>query len=468
MRTYIRTLLVIDALAVAIGGSASLALLHGQHLDPLRIGNGAVGYPVIAVAIVPVWLLMLALAGAYDSREVGNGSEEYRRVFTAAMQVVATVALVSFAGRLEIARGFVATMPPLAVGLTLFGRYRVRKWVHRQRETGRYSNKVVVVGSRDHARELVRHLRRSPHAGFRVFGACVPGEGGELDVDGEPVPILGTPAQAEEAVAMVEADAVAIADVANLPSGALRRIAWSLEGTGVDLIVVPAVTDLAGPRIAIRPVSGLPLLHVEEPVLSGTARAAKEVVDRLLALTVLAVLSPFLLVFAIAIKLTSRGPVLYRQTRVGKDGRHFTLWKFRTMYKDADRRLAEVAHLNETGGVLFKIREDPRRTPIGRWLRRFSIDELPQVIHVVTGHMSVVGPRPPLPTEVERYDEHTSRRLLVKPGLTGLWQVSGRSDLPWDESVRLDLYYVENWSPALDAVILWKTLWAVLRGRGAY
>ncbi|MEY2468945.1 MAG: hypothetical protein QOF21_1643 [Actinomycetota bacterium] len=467
VRTYIRILLVMDALAAGTAGVATLALIGRNRLDPIRIGAMSIDYWIIVIAIVPIWLVLLSISGAYDSREIGNGSEEYRRVFTAALQVVAVVAIVSFAARLDIARGFVATMPPIGVGLTLFGRYRVRKWVHRQRARGRYSNKVVVVGSREHARDLVRHLHRTPFAGFRVFGACVPG-GGDLDVDGVLIPVLGTPAQVEDVAAGLEADAIAISDVANLASGALRRIAWSLEGTGVDLIVVPAVTDVAGPRIAIRPVAGLPLLHVEEPVRSGPVRAAKDGTERFLAAFALVALSPIWLCIALGIRVTSPGPVLYKQTRVGKDGRHFTLWKFRTMYKDADQRLAEVAHLNDHDGGLFKIRNDPRRTRIGRWLRRFSIDELPQIVHVVTGRMSIVGPRPPLPTEVERYDEHTSRRLLVKPGLTGLWQVSGRADLNWDESVRLDLYYVENWSPALDAVILWKTISAVVRGRGAY
>ena len=250
---------------------------------------------------MPIWLAMLSLGGAYDSREIGNGSEEYRRVFTATLQVVAVVAIVSFAARLEVARGFIAVMPPIGVGLTLFGRYRVRKWVHRQRAEGRYSNKVVVVGSREYRRDLVRHLHRTPFAGFRVFAACVPGDAGSLDVDGVLIPILGTPAQAEEIAASVEADAIAISDVANLASGALRRIAWSLEGTGVDLIVVPAVTDVAGPRIAIRPVAGLPLLHVEEPIRSGPVRAIKDGTERLIAALSLLVLSPILLCIAIGI-----------------------------------------------------------------------------------------------------------------------------------------------------------------------
>ncbi len=469
LRAYFIVLLASDALATGIAGTVALTVLERQgNLDSVQVGSVVVSYPLLVALMVPFWLATLGLTGAYDAREVGNGSEEYRRVFGAAVRAVAVVGFISFAGRLEVARGFVALMPPIGVGLTLIGRYRVRKWVHRKRANGRFTHRVVVVGSREHARDLVRHLQRTPHAGYSVLGVCVPGEAGVLEVDGVPVPILGSPSETEDAIGLVSPDAIAISDVANLPSGALRRIAWSLEGSGIDMIVVPAMTDLAGPRIAIRPVAGLPLLHVEEPVLGGTPRFMKALVDRVLAGLAILILSPLFLAVAFGVGASSRGPVFYRQVRVGKDGRHFTIWKFRTMRKDADQMRHEVEHLNQSDGPLFKVQHDPRVTPVGRWLRRFSLDELPQIVQVATGHMSIVGPRPPLPTEVERYDDHTSRRLLVKPGLTGLWQVSGRADLSWDESVRLDLYYVENWSPALDFVILWKTVAAVVQGRGAY
>jgi len=245
-------------------------------------------------------------------------------------------------------------------------------------------------------------------------------------------------------------------------------LAWGLEGTGIDLLVAPALTEVAGPRISVRPVGGLPLVHVEEPQLSGGARFAKGVFDRAGALGLIIVLSPVLIVCALAVRLRSGRPVFFTQPRAGRDGREFRVIKFRTMVVGAEEGLAEVRHLNEHDGVLFKIRDDPRVTPIGAALRRRSLDELPQLFNVVSGSMSLVGPRPPLPSEVSRYGEDARRRLLVKPGITGLWQVSGRADLSWEESVRVDLDYVENWSPALDLQILWRTIPAVLRGDGAY
>jgi exopolysaccharide biosynthesis polyprenyl glycosylphosphotransferase len=250
---------------------------------------------------------------------------------------------------------------------------------------------------------------------------------------------------------------------------AVRRLGWQLEGTDVSMLLAPRITDVAGPRIHIRPVGGLPLLHVEQPELSGGRRLLKGAFDRTVALVALLLLSPVLVGVGIAIRATSRGPAIFRQTRVGTRGETFTLWKFRTMRVDAEAELETLIAANKHNeGPLFKIDNDPRITSLGKHLRRFSIDELPQLVQVVTGQMSLVGPRPPLPREVIRYEDMVHRRLLVKPGLTGLWQVSGRSDLSWEDSVRLDLQYVENWSLALDISILWRTLAAVLASKGAY
>lgn len=271
-----------------------------------------------------------------------------------------------------------------------------------------------------------------------------------------------------EVLAEVGADTVAVTAWSDVSQTDLRRLSWDLEGSGVTLLVAPRLTDISGPRIHIRPVAGLPLLNVEEPEFTGVRRIVKGGMDRLLALLAIIVLAPVLVAISIAVGLTSRGPVLFRQVRVGRHGKPFVIHKFRTMYVNAEEQRAEVEHLNESDGTLFKVREDPRVTTIGRHLRRFSLDELPQFIDVMLGRMSLVGPRPPLPTEVDRYASLVRRRLVVKPGITGLWQVSGRSDLSWDESVRLDLLYVENWSLALDIAIMLKTVLAVLRRHGAY
>jgi exopolysaccharide biosynthesis polyprenyl glycosylphosphotransferase len=265
----------------------------------------------------------------------------------------------------------------------------------------------------------------------------------------------------------VGADTVAVCGSASTEPGELRRLAWQLEGTGVDLVVAPQLTDIAGPRVHIRPVEGLPLLYVEEPTLSGVAWLIKNLLDRVVAAVGLLILSPVFLALALAIRLGDKGPVFFRQMRVGREGKTFRVWKFRTMYVDAEERLAALVDQNESDGLLFKIKNDPRVTPVGRFLRASSLDELPQLINVLLGEMSLVGPRP-LPAEDGDFLGDVRRRLLVRPGMTGLWQVSGRSDLSWDDAVRLDLYYVDNWSLTFDLTILWRTIGVVLRTKGAY
>jgi exopolysaccharide biosynthesis polyprenyl glycosylphosphotransferase len=323
---------------------------------------------------------------------------------------------------------------------------------------------VVVVGHELAVIHITRQLRRERFHGLEVVGACLPPHH-----DGQVgLPVYGTFDDVAEAVEAAAADTVIVLSCPELDGHVLRRLAWRLERDDIDLIVASALIDVAGDRTTIRPVDGLPMLHVEHPRLEGGARVVKEIVDRVGAGLLLAVFAPVLLSLALWIKLGSPGPVLFRQVRVGRDGDHFRIFKFRSMYMDAEQRLAELRHLNENDGVLFKIRNDPRVTPVGRWLRKLSLDELPQLLNVVKGDMSLVGPRPPLPEEVAAYPDDARRRLAVKPGMTGLWQVSGRSDLPWEEAVRLDLRYVENWSLTLDFIILLRTVTAVLRSSGAY
>jgi exopolysaccharide biosynthesis polyprenyl glycosylphosphotransferase len=264
------------------------------------------------------------------------------------------------------------------------------------------------------------------------------------------------------------ADTIAVTSASETAAQYLRQLSWQLEGTGIELLVAPGLIEVAGPRLHIRPFEGLPLLSVEQPRFEGWRRVVKGGVDRAAAAFALLLLAPVMAIIALAVRFTSAGPVLYRHERIGVNGRSFTMLKFRSMVDDADRQLETLRENNISDGLLFKIRADPRITPVGRWLRRLSLDELPQLFNILGGSMSLVGPRPPLPREVANYDSQVSRRLLVKPGLTGLWQISGRSDLPWEESVRLDLRYVENWSLALDLLILWKTGRAVLSRHGAY
>jgi exopolysaccharide biosynthesis polyprenyl glycosylphosphotransferase len=457
----------IVGLAAADLGAVGLAttVAVGIRLD--RVPHEIAGVPRLwfALALVLVWPVVLLANGAYDTRCQATGSEEFRRVGQAGLWLLGGVAFLAFLVRAEPPRAVILLGIPLTVVLTSLERYAARRVLQRRITSGSPLYRTFVVGSSHDVRQLVRYIERMPWVGFSVVATSTR----SADAAVEP----REPAAAAEAlITEVEAsgaDTIAIAGSGALGDGMLRALAWRLEGTGIRLVMAPSVTDIAGPRIVVRPVQGLPLLHVEDPELRAGQRVLKSSIDRLVAGVALIALAPAFVAIALAIRLTSRGPVLFRQERVGlRGGRTFTIWKFRTMVAGAERRVDEVAHLNEHDGPLFKIRQDPRVTAVGRWLRRFSIDELPQLVNVLRGDMSLVGPRPPLPSEVAGYRDEAGRRLLVKPGMTGLWQVGGRALLPWEEAVRLDLYYVENWSVALDLMVLWKTFGAVLHGRGAY
>jgi exopolysaccharide biosynthesis polyprenyl glycosylphosphotransferase len=422
---------------------------------------------VILTASLPLlWWVSVALARGYDVRFIGLGSEEFRRVLNAAVSLTGAVAIVSYAARSDIARGYLVIALPCATVLDLLARFVLRKRLHRQRRAGAFMHRTIAVGSVDAVADLIAELRRETYHGLSVVGACLSAAAPPAEVAG--VPVCGGLERIQAAVSDLAADTVAVLASPQLNGVRLRHLAWQLERTGTDLCVAPAVMDVAGPRTTIRPVAGLPLLHVDHPELSGPKLLLKAVFDRTMAAVALILLAPLFAAIAIAIRTDDWGPVFFRQTRVGKDGRTFRVCKFRTMVVDAEQRKAELRALDEGSGVLFKIRRDPRVTRVGGRLRRWSLDELPQLINVLAGEMSLVGPRPALPAEAACYGDYMRRRLVVKPGITGLWQVSGRSDLPWEEAVRLDLRYVENWSFALDLEILWKTSSAVLRGSGAY
>lgn len=457
-------LVALDLTASALAAGTAYAFRFGD--DP---GAHAGGYVWFSVTLPLIWVGMLWMARGYDDRFLGFGSEEFQRVFQAFVGLTAVVTFTSYATKAELARGYVVLALPLAATLSMFGHYGARRVLHARRRSGRSLHDVVAVGGELSVVELVRQLRREPYAGLRVIAACLPeGSSGqhlaELDV-----PVLGGLDDVAAAVAFSGADTVAVTSCAEIDPNRLRRLSWQLEGTETDLVVAPGLMEVAGPRLHIRPVTGLPLLHVEEPDFAGGRRLVKGAVDRIGAAVTLLLLSPVLVVVAVAVRCSGPGPVLFRQTRVGKDGRPFTMVKFRTMVPEAEGLRGDLHDRNDRAeGVLFKMRRDPRVTRVGRVLRRYSLDELPQLFNILSGRMSLVGPRPPLPEEVALYEDDARRRLLVRPGLTGLWQVSGRSDLTWEESVRLDLRYVENWSLALDFMIMWKTAFAVVRGSGAY
>ncbi|NYF54867.1 sugar transferase [Micromonospora purpureochromogenes] len=465
-RAYVRILVVLDTAVLSLAVLVGYAARFG---DRVPVGS-EIPYVLVAPALVLAWLLSLRMLRCYDDRVLGYGADEYRRVSAASLRLAGGVAIVGYIAEADVSRGFLGISFAVGTVALEVNRFAARKRLHRARYRGAgWSRRVLVVGDTAHVLELVHTLRREPYAGYQVVGACIPDALlAPVPQRLSDVPVVGSLRGIPEAAAAIGADTVAVTASGELTAARLRRLGWQLEGTGVDLVVAPALTDVAGPRIHTRPVAGLPLIHVEAPEFRGARKLVKEFVDRAAAALALLLLLPLGAAVALAIRLDSRGPVLFRQTRVGRGGREFGVLKFRTMVVNADALLDELAVRNETDGLMFKMRDDPRVTRVGRLLRKWSLDELPQLVNVLLGQMSLVGPRPPLPSEVARYDGDVARRLLVKPGMTGLWQVSGRSDLSWEDGIRLDLYYVENWSLAADLTILWKTFGAVLRGRGAY
>jgi exopolysaccharide biosynthesis polyprenyl glycosylphosphotransferase len=457
-------LLLADAVATA--AAAGLVLLARFGLSAADV-NGF-SYDLLAVILVPAWLTAMALAGTYDGHYIPAGAEQYRRILNGGVWLLAAMAFASFALRADVSRTFVLASVPLTTLFTVGERFILRKWLQHRFARDWSAHRVIAIGSASEVVDLAMHMHRASHAGFRVVAALTPGEAGPPALpDGMPW-AGGDLREVVQWAHHFGVDTLAVVDSQVLGRGGLRRLSWELEGTAIQLVVAPGMTDLAGPRIRMRPIDGLPLLHIEKPQFTGARRALKGAIDRVAASLLLIVLSPVMVGIGLAVLATSKGPIIFRQRRVGQNGRQFWLLKFRTMSRRAEDARASVAHLNEQDGILFKIRRDPRLTWLGRFLRRFSLDELPQLVNVVHGEMSLVGPRPPLPSEVSKYGDDVHRRLLVKPGLTGLWQVSGRSELSWEESVRLDLYYVDHWSVGLDLVLLVKTVMTVIRGRGAY
>jgi exopolysaccharide biosynthesis polyprenyl glycosylphosphotransferase len=458
MRTYVRHIVITDFSVAVVAVFIAVGVRFGSH------PNG--GYLALSLALPLLWIVALCVFGGYERRFIGVGSDEFRRVLHAGLSLTAALALVSYVVNNELSRVYLVISMQVIIALDLLVRLALRKRLHRRRRHGLCMSTVVAVGHETDVRQLISELRREPHHGLEVVAACLAGDAAPGEVAG--VPVVGDLDDAASAVQKFSAGTVAVLSCPEMDGVKLRTLAWELEKTGTELCVAPALLDVAGPRTTVRPTAGLTLLHVDHPQLSGPRQVVKDLFDRSAAAFGLMALLPLLFALAVAIKLSDKGPVLFTQTRVGKGGERFRIYKFRTMVVDAEARLAEIRDQNEFDGVLFKMRADPRITALGAWLRRYSLDELPQLINVLRGEMSLVGPRPALPEEAAEYADHVRRRLAVKPGLTGMWQVNGRSDLSWEETVRLDLRYVENWSFVLDLQILSRTLSVIVRGDGAY
>ena len=410
----------------------------------------------LALLVLASWLFFLWFNGSRDTNILGFGADEYKRLINATLFSFTSIAFISYIFKLEISRAFILLVFPFGLITLFIARRMLRRRLLKARSEGRYLSKVLLLHSGEND-PVESRLSIASHAGFDVVYKVQTLEGSKLDF--------------KQIVAKAidnNCDQIMVGQSAIISAAELRKLGWALEETSIDLIVAPAVTEIAGPRLKVSNVEGLPLLHLEQPVFSGVSRVTKRLLDLVLSVIGLIVISPFLLIVVLMIKFYDRGSIFYTQKRIGQNNKEFSVYKFRTMYEGSHEQRDKVMAETNKDPRLAKDPQDPRVTKPGLFLRRWSIDEIPQIINVLKGEMSLVGPRPPLAEEVNQYEKSEKRRLLVKPGLTGLWQVSGRSELDWEDAVRLDLYYVENWSLTLDILIIIRTAAAVWRGEGAY
>lgn len=466
-----RTLRIVDAFIIVWAVAGAYMLRFGVEPGSDASGQESL-YIWLSIALSIAWWVMLGAWNSRQSRILGAGPDEYKRVAAASLWLFGLVAIISYVCRFDTARGYVGVALPVGLLGLLIGRWLLRQHLGINRLSGQSMSRLLLLGSQSAVAHLSDSLSSAKTAGYRPVAAYTPGTRTEADFEPQSgLPILGHRAEVSAIMSAIRscgADAVAVSAGVQLHPQTLRHLGWELAANNVGLIMAPALTDIAGPRIHTQQVAGLPLIHVTTPTLEGGQRVVKRLFDIAVSAILIILCMPMMSVVAALIKLDDNGPILFKQERVGIRGIPFRMFKFRSMVTDAEQRLKQLGHLTDGNGVLFKMKNDPRITRVGKYLRKFSLDELPQLFNILSGSMSLVGPRPPLPSEVEEYEHDVRRRLLVKPGLTGLWQVSGRSDLSWQDSVRLDLYYVENWSLAGDLLILIKTFRAVFRSAGAY
>ncbi|WP_373461614.1 sugar transferase [Pseudarthrobacter sp. W1I19] len=461
----------VDAFVITWAVAGAYIARFGFEPD-LASMNDETAYGLFSIGLIIAWWLMLGAWNSRQSRILGAGTDEYRRVAAASLWLFGLVAIFSYVLRIDTARGYVGVALPIGLLGLLIARWFLRQHLSLDRRRGKSMSRLLILGGPSAVAHLAASLRSASEGGYLPVAAYTPGDHGNGDVEPESnLPITGSAPDTPSILAAIEdcgADVVAVSAGVRLHPQTLRHLGWELAARNVGLIMAPALTDIAGPRIHTQQLAGLPLIHVTTPTLEGGQRVAKRLFDLVISVLLIALTAPLMALVCLIVKADSRGPVLFKQERVGMEGNPFRMLKFRSMVTDAEERLAALADRSEGNGVLFKIKNDPRVTRSGRFLRKYSLDELPQLFNIFAGTMSLVGPRPPLAQEVDSYEQHVRRRLLVKPGLTGLWQVSGRSNLSWQDSVRLDLYYVENWSLMADLVIILRTVRAVFRSTGAY
>ena len=471
-RRVLVTLVCVD-LVMLLGAALGATWMRFGRLAA-QVGFEHVGadvqYYQVSVVITVIWLGTLATEGLYDLERLTWGAGEFSRVLRGIAVGVVVFILATYALKTPgLSRAWTLMAFALAVLFVSGGRLLVRTWLHRARRAGRMHRRTLVVGANAEAEGIIRTLMRHPEQGLTPVGCLASSRSDALALDycAEHVPALGTARDVARVVAEHDIDTVVVA-VSAFDHGVISRMINELRGSDVSIHLSAGLFEVLTSRVLVREVGGVPLITVRGVSLKAGALRTKRIFDVLVASAVLLAGLPLWLLVIASIKLDSRGPVFYRQQRVGQGGKEFAMFKFRSMCADADTRRAELATANEATGPLFKIKDDPRATRVGRWMRKFSIDEFPQLLNVLRGEMSLVGPRPPLPHETVQYSEQHWRRMEVPPGMTGLWQVSGRSSLTFEEMVRLDLFYIENWSVGFDIALLARTVPAVLFARGAY
>lgn len=466
---FVFTAVGVDVLAIAIALVCAKLLRFGSGRETLS-GTSHASYLTVAISLLCAWMAALALTQSYRPEHATIGNEAYLRVVRSSFFIFGALAMVALALRLQFARGYIAIAFPLGVLLLILGRFAIRVRLVHQRAAGRCMDTVLLVGAPQEVRYVADRIARTPEAGFIISGVLTDAERpGAFELrDGRIVPDAGSVDNALATAVAHDVSAIIIAGHGRVSDTYLRELGWSLERTGIGMVLANRMTDVAGPRIHRTPVEGLPLMSVEAPRYDGGRYLLKRIFDIVVSGLLLLVTAPLFAVIAVLIKLDDRGPVFFRQDRVGVNGETFAMTKFRSMIVGAEARLDELAPDAGLAHPLFKMRDDPRVTRVGRALRAYSLDELPQLLDVFEGHMSLVGPRPALTREVSVYRDHAHRRLNVKPGITGPWQVGGRSNLSWEDSLRKDLYYVENWTLVGDCLLLIKTVKAVLTRDGAF
>lgn len=455
-------ILFTDALALIIATTIGFV----TRFSFAELSTSLTGPIQLVGTIAPaLWLAVLILIGSYEQRVVGLGLTEYGKILQSALWMVALVSIVSFLGKFDTSRAYVLLAIPIGTALLLADRWLWRRWLLRKRNQGRELQSTIVIGNTEDRGRISEALTQRRWAGYKVvaeFDQPTMNASGESDASGAWMDDLMDRVNSEQIMC------IALAPSCGLTGADIRELSWRIEGRGIDLLLSSALGAVTGPRLSLRVATGLPFMHLDEVGLGATKRGVKRLMDVTVSALALIVLSPILLLIALLVLITSGTPILFSQDRAGRRGQLFRMWKFRTMVRDADQQRDALRESTGTDGPIAKFVDDPRITPVGRFLRRWSLDELPQLFNVLRGDMSLVGPRPHPVDDVERYRSSDVRRLLAKPGMTGLWQVAGRSDISWDDAVELDLLYIENWSVTADVAILLRTVQAVLTRSGAY